>query len=100
VIEDARALDMARYVVLGQVLIVQARLTRGDAGDVDEIGQLLASLPAQAGLEAWWLTADVARRAGVDAWWALAERQLGVLAAHAGPHRAALEAAGRRVLDR
>ncbi|MDQ1373799.1 MAG: hypothetical protein QOJ09_1137, partial [Actinomycetota bacterium] len=100
VIEDARALDMARYVVLGQVLIVQARLTRGDAGDVDEIGQLLASLPAQAGLEAWWLTADVARRAGVDAWWALAERQLGVLAAHAGPHRSALEAAGRRVLDR
>jgi hypothetical protein len=99
VVEDARALDMARYVVLGQILVVQARLARGDAGDIDGIGRLLEQLPAQAGLEAWWLTADVARRAGVDAWWALAERQLGQLARYAGPHRSTLEATGRRLLE-
>jgi DNA-binding SARP family transcriptional activator len=100
VIAEARALDMARYASLGQVLVVQARLTRGESTDHDEVGELLERLSAQAGLDAWRLTADVARLAGVDGWRALAERQLAALATHAGPYRSSLETAAARVLAR
>lgn len=99
VIATAADLDMPRYALLGRLLLAQVELGRGGR-DLDMTGRLLEELPTQAGLEAWWLTAETARLAGVDSWWALAARRVAELALHAGPHRDVLETAAARQLAR
>lgn len=84
---------------------VQARLTGAMAAhrlgvDVnhEEVARLLVRLEHLAGLEAWWLTAEVAREFGVDAWGDLASKRAGALRSRAGRYAEALEReAGRRL---
>lgn len=47
---------------------LRALAAAGEAVDRDELSRLLEALPQLAGLEAWWLTAEVAAVTGVDAW--------------------------------
>ena len=65
-------------------LEVEEEKIRGDQW-ADKPG-ILASLSSLAGLEAWWLTAEMAKAASVEAWWTLAERRAARLAQAAGPH--------------
>jgi DNA-binding SARP family transcriptional activator len=87
----AEALGIARYRVLAALVVADARLRRGEPVDLAGVDRLLAELPAVAGLEAWWITADLADAADVDAWRRLADERVAALAAHAGPHRRSLE---------
>jgi DNA-binding SARP family transcriptional activator/tetratricopeptide (TPR) repeat protein len=100
VVEAADTLGSRRYIALAQLLVLEARVARGEVVDDGELGGLLEALPARAALEAWPLTASVARRTGSDRWWGLAERQLADLVARAGPSADALQAAARRVFTR
>jgi hypothetical protein len=77
--------------VLAALVVADARLRRGEPVDLAGVDRLLAELPAVAGLEAWWITADLADAADVDAWRRLADERVAALAAHAGPHRRSLE---------
>jgi hypothetical protein len=64
----------------------------------EEVARLLVRLEHLAGLEAWWLTAEVAREFGVDAWGDLASKRAGALRSRAGRYAEALEReAGRRL---
>ncbi len=83
-VEESGRLGIARYLAAGRILEGQARAGAGETLDVDGLGHVLESLPDLAGLEAWWLTAQVAVAAGVDAWWGLAERRVARLAGQAG----------------
>jgi DNA-binding SARP family transcriptional activator len=88
---DAANLGASRYEIQARlVAAMAARRTEGDA-DVDEVGQLLLRLDHVAGLEAWWITAEVARVFGVDAWDQLAARRVAALAERAGRYATALQ---------
>jgi hypothetical protein len=63
------------------------------------VDRLLGELHEVAGLESWWITADVAKAFGVDRWEELARRRVGDLQAHAGRYAASLERAATRRLS-
>ncbi|MDP8929748.1 MAG: hypothetical protein M3O70_14550, partial [Actinomycetota bacterium] len=84
--EDARAASASRYVVLGRLVQAHSRMAAGEPEDLDEVGRLLDRLVEVAGLEAWWLAAEVAAQAGVEGWRVSAERHLATLARAAGPY--------------
>lgn len=84
--EDARELSASRYVVLARLVQARSRMTAGEPEDLDEVGRLLDRLVEVAGLEAWWLAAEVAAETGVDAWRVTAERHLATVARAAGPY--------------
>lgn len=52
--------------------------------DVGAIAPTLLSLEGLAGLEGWWLTAQLAGATGIEDWWRLAEDRVARLAASAG----------------
>ena len=60
--------------------------------------RLLGELDEVAGLESWWITADVAKAFGVDEWEQLARRRVHTLQAHAGRYAASLDRAAARRL--
>ena len=62
------------------------------------VDRLLGELDQVAGLESWWITADVAQAFGVDEWEQLARRRVVALQAHAGRYAASLERAAARRL--
>ncbi|HVM52699.1 MAG TPA: BTAD domain-containing putative transcriptional regulator [Acidimicrobiales bacterium] len=70
--DDAAARGTARYALL-------ARAVQGEPDAVDGLDRV-------AGLEAWWVTAELAARTGDDGLWRDAERRAGALVAAAGPH--------------
>jgi DNA-binding SARP family transcriptional activator len=96
VAEDASRQGIERYAALGRVLEAHGRAASGERLDTEAVGADLEALGRVAGLESWWLTADLARDARVDAWHALAERHAARLLAHAGSHLETF----RRVLSR
>jgi hypothetical protein len=100
VAEDAGRIGVARYVAAARLLEARARAAAGDALDLVAVGAVLEALPRLAGLEAWWLTAEMAAAAGVDAWWALAEERAADLAKEAGPHAEALRRYAAAKLER
>ena len=62
-----------------------------------EVDRLLGELDEVAGLESWWITADVAKAFGVDQWEQLARRTgVAALQAHARPRYAPAPETGRR----
>lgn len=73
-----------RYAALGALLVARARARLGEPLDLDEIALRLDALGEVAGLEAWWITADVAADTGVEAWEALAAHRVAALAGEAG----------------
>jgi tetratricopeptide (TPR) repeat protein len=95
-VEAATELHAVRQLALAEVLVAEIRFRRGDAVDHAAVEGVLERLPRLAGLEAWWITADLADAANVDAWRTMAQRRAVDLASRAGPHRAAVEAAAAR----
>lgn len=99
-VEDAAAAGLDRYVVLAALLSHRAALLLGDPLDATAIEGLLESLDAVAGLESWWLTAEMAQTAGVDEWWSWAERRVAALASESGRWADAFVAYAATRLDR
>jgi DNA-binding SARP family transcriptional activator len=100
VAEDAGRLGVDRYVAAAHLLEARARAAAGETLDLTALGAVLEALPRLAGLEAWWLTAELGAAAGVDAWWALAEQRAADLAKEAGPHAETLRRYAAARLER
>jgi hypothetical protein len=100
VAEDASRLGVERYVATARLLEARARAAAGEDLDLEAVGRVVDALPPLAGLEAWWLTAELAAAAGVDAWWALAEQRAADLAKEAGPHAETLRRYAAARLER
>jgi class 3 adenylate cyclase/DNA-binding SARP family transcriptional activator len=83
--DDAERLGARRHAAFARLLEARARAALGDPVDLAGMDSILESLPRLAGLEAWWLTAEIAASAGVEAWWALAEGRVERLARAGGP---------------
>jgi tetratricopeptide (TPR) repeat protein len=99
ILAEADDRGMERYQVLGGILVAQARIVAGDRLDEAEIGDLLVRLPDVAGLEAWWITADLATATANDRFRALAETRVADLAARAGAYAADLTRAASSYLN-
>ena len=97
--DEAAATGDRRYAALAALLAVRARAALGEPVDRPAVGSLLEGLGAFAGLEAWWVTAEVAAATGVEAFWPLAEAHAARLAAEAGPRAATAGEAIRARLD-
>jgi len=92
-VADTVALGAGRCEV--QARLVAAAAAARSAGDVAppnraEVQRLLERLGRVAGIESWWITADVAQALGVAAWADLARRRVAELLPRAGPYRDAL----------
>jgi hypothetical protein len=81
------------------VLEARARAALRMPVDHDDLDGVLARLPEYAGLEAWWMTAEVARELGVDRWRSRAEDGLAALAKRSGEHRESLLRSARSRLE-
>ncbi|MGZ4619411.1 MAG: ATP-binding protein [Frankiaceae bacterium] len=100
---DTATLGTVRYETQARLLAAQAVAAQvaGRARsvcDLDELAALLDRLPQLAGLEAWWLTGEVAEAFDVDRWRALARRRAGELATRAGERAETLQRAAMRRL--
>jgi DNA-binding SARP family transcriptional activator len=82
---DAAARGAPRYAALARLLAARAVASGGDPVDLAEVDGVLAGLDRLAGLEAWWVTAEVAADLGVERWWRVADRRAAALVARAGP---------------
>lgn len=89
--DDAANLGARRYEVQARLVAAMAAQRLGAAADMDEVGKLLVRLDEVAGLEAWWVTAEVAGVFEVDAWADLAARRVSELGRRAGRYAGALE---------
>jgi DNA-binding SARP family transcriptional activator len=97
-VTDATARGIPRYRVQAQLVAAMAARQYGRTVDPIEVDRLLGELDEVAGLESWWITADVAKAFGVGRWEELARRRVGDLQAHAGRYAASLERAAARRL--
>ena len=95
---DAAVLGVPRYEV--QALLVQARADHRSGLPVapSEVDAALHRLEGLAGLEAWWIMAEVAAEFQQPAWDALARQHLAALSTRSGPYAVSLERAARRLL--
>jgi hypothetical protein len=83
---DARKIGALRYADLAFLHEVQAAAALGDPPDDATTEAILQRLAEHSGLEAWWLTAEVAAAFEVDIFFNLAEAYACRLAEHAGNH--------------
>ena len=97
-VADTVPLGTVRYEIQARLVAAQARARSASPCDLAEVAALLDKLPHVAGLEAWWLTAEVADVFGVDQWRALAGRRVAELAARAGDRAETLSRAAARRL--
>ena len=102
-VADTVPLGTVRYETQARLVAAQAVAARAgdrarDVCDLDALAGQLNRLPQVAGLEAWWLTAEVAAAFGVDRWRALAGRRVAELAARAGGRAETLRRAATRRL--
>ncbi|MDQ6696952.1 MAG: AAA family ATPase [Actinomycetota bacterium] len=93
---DAATLGVPRYDVQARLVAAMAAHRRTGTVDVDEVGRVLLRLDDVAGLEAWWITAEVAEVFDIPAWEDLARRRVAALGTRAGRYRAALERSAAR----
>lgn len=91
--EDAGEAGTDRYARQALLVAALARHRRGDDVDRAEVHGLLLGLGAVAGLESWWITAEVAHAFDEPRWSTLADERVAALLARAGDHRRTLEAA-------
>jgi hypothetical protein len=83
---DAGALGSPRHEVQARLLAALAQQRAGVVCDQDDVERLLLRLEGLAGLESWWLTAEVAECFGVPRWAELARRRVVALRASAGAY--------------
>lgn len=95
---DATALGVARYEVQARLVAAMAAHLIGAAPDLETVAALLHRLDEVAGLEGWWITAEVARVFGVHQWEELAGRRVRSLRRQAGGNAEALDRAASRYL--
>ncbi len=96
--EDAAALGATRHALQARLLHAVAAHRLSQPADLTQIEALLGALPRLAGLESWWLTAEVAAEFGVVEWQALAGTRVRDLLAVAGPYEASLRRAAAQRL--
>lgn len=89
---------MPRYEIQARLVAAVARAQLLGDADLDQVDLLLSRLGQVAGLEAWWITAEVARTFGVSAWRDLAERRVAALVKVAGTYAPTLERCARRLI--
>jgi DNA-binding SARP family transcriptional activator len=87
---DASALGTPRYAVQANLIAAMAAHRAGLSVDHDVIGHLLHALDHLAGLESWWITAEVAREFRVAQWDTMARRRVADLRAKSGDYAASL----------
>src|SRR6202035_3379277 len=97
-VTDAAARGIPRYRVQAQLVAATAARQGGRTVDQREVDRLLDELDQVAGLESWWITADVATGFGVDQREPRAPRRVGALQARAGRYAASLDRAAARRL--
>jgi tetratricopeptide (TPR) repeat protein len=90
---EAERLGAPRYAVQARLVAAMAARRAGERADLDAVDVLLRRLGDVAGLEAWWVTAEVARVFGVPKWESLARARVGALRLRAGDYAQALERA-------
>jgi tetratricopeptide (TPR) repeat protein len=88
-----------RYATFGRIQVARALAQQGKPVDLDRVEADLERLVEVAGLEAWWLTADVARDLEQPRIADLAARRAQELAAACGEMRTDFEAAASRYLS-
>lgn len=99
-VEEAARLGIPRYEILGRLLGARASSRLGNRVDPEAVERDLELLPRYAGLEAWWITAEVAHDLRVDRWRALADRRVAELVHASGEHGETLTRAAARRLAR
>jgi hypothetical protein len=99
VVAEAARLGERRHTALGGILLARARHAAGEPVDLDRLDAVVARLDRVAGLEAWWLSAELAADFGVPRWRSLAADRVAAVAAGAGPWADRLRAAAATVLD-
>ena len=97
-VADAERLGERRHAALGAVLLARARRAAGEPVDLDRLDAVVGRLDRVAGLESWWLSAELAADFGVPRWRALAVDRAAAVAAGAGPWADRLRAAAATVL--
>jgi DNA-binding SARP family transcriptional activator len=95
---DAALLGTPRYEVQARLVAAMAAHEIGDHPDLEMVAGLLTRLDEVAGLEGWWITAEVARVFGVHEWEELAGRRVHSLRRRAGRYTEAFERAATRYL--
>ena len=91
-----------RYATLGRLLAARGR-HRADPQapvDLDGLAVDLDRLASVAGLDSWWLTAQVAAEFDQDRWWTLARHRAADLAAQTGDRADSFRSSAQMGLDR
>ena len=91
--EDAAELGATRHALQARLLHAVAAHRLGQSPDFGRTEALLGALPRLAGVESWWLTAEVAAEFDVAEWRALAATRVRDLLAVAGPYEGSLRRA-------
>ncbi len=95
---DAALLGTPRYEVQARLVAAMSSHRVGATPDLETVDELLAHVDKVAGLEGWWITAEVARVFGVQRWEELAGRRVASLRRRAGARAEALDRAAKRYL--
>jgi len=95
---DAASLGTPRYEIQARLVSAMAAHQAGDRPDLPTVAGLLARLDDVAGLEGWWITAEVAGVFGVREWEELAGRRVRSLRRRAGRYAGTLDLAASRYL--
>ena len=95
---DAAMLGTPRYEVQARLVAAMSSHLSGATPDLATVAELLAHLDGVAGLEGWWITAEVARVFGVHEWEELAGRRVVALRRRAGDRAEVLDRAASRYL--
>jgi tetratricopeptide (TPR) repeat protein len=85
-IVDAEQRGSDRYGLFGRVVAARVAAASGETVDHDALDAALLALESCGGLEAWWMTAELAAATGVDRWWRDADRRAGALVSVSGDH--------------
>ena len=93
VARESGALGVSRYGTVAGLVSASARAARGEAVDLDSVACDVEALDDAVGIDAWWVTAEVARAFDVPAWHDLARSRATLLARAAGPEGAQLSRA-------
>ena len=97
--DDAATLGVPRHELQARLLGAMARRRAGLPSDSEEVDALLLGLHHVAGVEAWWLTAEVAECFGEARWRKLAAQRASGLVTVAGPFASSLRRAAAALLD-
>ena len=94
----AETLGVARYATVARLIVARARRRMGEPVDLDAVARDVNALDADVGIDAWWVTAEVARDFDVPAWRDRALVRAAALARAAGPEDVGLAGAVTRLL--